>query len=147
MGTNGIQSFRDLDTWKVSMNLTVLAYALAKRLPATERFELAAQIRRAAVSIPANVAEGQGCGRDGRYIFHVRIALGSLGELVTHFELTRRLQFLAEADLTEVEEQLARTGQLLHGLLRSLQRKRLARVPLALLAGFALWLGLLASRG
>ena len=65
------------------MDLAVIAYETSKRLPPAERFELTAQIRRAAVSIPANVAEGQGCGREGRYLYHVRIALGSLAELAT----------------------------------------------------------------
>jgi four helix bundle protein len=53
-----IRSFRDLDAWKVGMELALLSYSFAKRLPSTERFELAAQIRRAAVSVPSNVAEG-----------------------------------------------------------------------------------------
>ena len=68
MSENRIQSFRDLDAWKVAMDLTVLSYAIAKRLPPSERFELSAQIRRAAVSVPSNVAEGQSCGKTGRYI-------------------------------------------------------------------------------
>jgi four helix bundle protein len=55
-----IVSFRDLDAWKVAMDLVVAIYSLAAKLPATERFELSAQIRRAAVSIPSNIAEGAG---------------------------------------------------------------------------------------
>jgi four helix bundle protein len=134
-----IVTFRDLDAWKVAMELAVVAYDLSKRLPPSERFELSAQIRRAAVSIPANVAEGQSCGKDGRYLAHVSIAQGSLGELETHFELSRRLRFLGDDDLKAVEQVLARTGQLLNGLGRSLRKRRLACLKgatrLALLCG------------
>jgi four helix bundle protein len=136
MASNDIQTFRDLDAWKVAMDLCVVGYQTAARLPVTERFERSAQIRRALISIPANVAEGQSCGKDGRYIAHVRIALGSLGELETHLEIARRLKLLSESDLLRIEQLTARTGQLLHGLRRSLMRKRVSRVgsTLALLA-------------
>jgi four helix bundle protein len=118
-----IQSFRDLDAWKVSMDLCVLTYELAKRLPPSERFELSAQIRSAATSIPSNVAEGQATGKTGRFLYHTAIALGSLGELDTELELARRLGMLTDADLVVATEQIARTAQLLHGLRRSLKRK------------------------
>ena len=127
-----VVTFRDLDVWRVAMDLAVAVYALAGRLPSCERFELSAQMRRAAVSIPANIAEGQGCGEDGRYIHHVRIALGSLCELATHLELGRRLALLSEADLKPAEQILGRTGQLLHGLLRSRRRKQAASRPVTI---------------
>ena len=73
---NPIRSFRDLDAWNVAMALAVNCYRVAKRLPAEERFELSAQIRRAAVSVPSNVAEGHASGSDGLFSRHVRISLG-----------------------------------------------------------------------
>jgi len=103
------------------MKLTVEVYGVVKQLPATERFELAAQMRRAAVSVPSNVAEGQANGRGGRYRHHVRIALGSWAELVTHLELLKVLHLVDPAELARMETQLEKTGQLLHGLLRSLK--------------------------
>ena len=123
-----IRSFRELDAWKVSMDLCVLTYDLAKQLPASERFELSAQIRSAATSIPSNVAEGQATGKTGRFLYHTSIALGSLGELDTELELARRLGMLTEQDLARATDQLARTGQLLHGLRRSLKQKLLSNV-------------------
>ena len=99
MADKQILSFRDLDTWKRAMDLAVVSYGLAGRLPSTERFELSSQIRRAAVSIPANIAEGHAGGSVGRCIHHLRIALGSLGELQTDFEIALRLRFLVEADV------------------------------------------------
>ena len=116
-----IHSFKDLDAWKVSIELALISYELAKRLPLTERFELSAQIRRAAVSVPSNVAEGQAVGRSLRFLYHVRIALGSLAELETDFEIARRLGMLSSEDLAELNEHIARSGQLLHGLARSLR--------------------------
>ena len=122
-----IQSFRDLDAWKASMKLALEAYSVAKQLPASERFELSAQIRRAAVSVPSNVAEGQAHGFGRRYRYHVRIALGSWAELLTHLELVKLLKLLAPAGLTEFEAQLEKTGRLLHGLHRSLKRRAMAK--------------------
>ena len=116
-----IRSFKDLDAWKVSIELALISYELAKRLPSTERFELSAQIRRAAVSVPSNVAEGQAVGKSLRFLYHVRIALGSLGELETDFEIARRLGMLSSDDLAELNAHIARSGQLLHGLARSLR--------------------------
>ena len=135
MSETTIRSFRDLDAWKVAMDLTVLVYEIVKNLPATERFELSSQMRRASVSVPSNVAEGQSCGVDGRYIHHLRLAIGSLGELATQVEIARRLRFLSDESVRNAEEHLARTGQLLHGLLRSRRRKKI-RNALTLLAGF-----------
>jgi four helix bundle protein len=136
MASSTILSYRDLDAWKVAMELAVLAHRTSQRLPATERFELGSQIRRSATSIPANIAEGQSSGKDGRYVSHVRTALGSLGELVTHMELARRLGLLADHDVDDVLVQIRRTARLLHGLHRSLKRQLLtkARKALSLLA-------------
>jgi four helix bundle protein len=124
MGGAEIKSFRNLDVWQVAMELAVAAYGVAGRLPSTERFELSAQIRRAAVSIPPNVAEGHSSGRDGRYLQHVLIACGSLGELETHFELTERLHLATAADLAGARELVTRVGQLLYGVARSLRKRR-----------------------
>ena len=118
-----IQSYRDLDAWKTGMDLVVAVYSVSARLPDSERFDLRRQIARAAVSIPANVAEGQGNGPGKRYLNHVRIAQGSLAELETHLEICVRLKFLTTADVGQLHEKLVRTGQLLHGLARSLRSR------------------------
>jgi four helix bundle protein len=117
-----ILNFRDLDAWNAVMDLVVTAHALAGKLPASQQYELAKQMRRAAVSIPSNVAEGHTSGPGGRYRHHVRIALGSLAELDTQVELAVRLQFLQQESLGTVMRELTRTRQLLHGLVRSLRR-------------------------
>jgi four helix bundle protein len=106
------------------MDLAEKAYALSASLPATERFGLCAQIRRAAVSIPSNVAEGQ---RRSASVFrnHLGIALGSLAELETQLELGTRLGMLKPP--VETWECLGRCQQLVYGLRRSLRRQ--ASVP------------------
>ena len=139
MTRSEIQSYRDLDAWKAAMELTVLTYEVTGRLPPEERYGLTAQMRRATVSIPSNVAEGQSCGADGRYIQHVRIALGSIGELSTELEIALRLGYTSQTDLGPAQQQLARTRQLLFGLLRSLRKNRLLkRTRSALLAAFVI---------
>ena len=148
MGANGIQSFRDLDAWKVAMDLTVLAYEAAKRLPQSERYQLSSQIRRAAVSVPSNIAEGQSYGSDKRYLHHLRIALGSLGELSTQMELAVRLDFVTFTDVEAMHKQLSRTRQLLFGLLRTIRRRRLAQAAKgATLLTTAFWLLQIAIAG
>ena len=142
MGEPDIQSFRDLDAWKVAMDLTVLAYTVAKGLPDDERYELSAQLRRASVSVPSNIAEGQSCGLNGRYIHHLRIALGSVDELSTQIELALRLGLVQTADAAAVAKQLTRTRQLLFGLLRSRRRRRLLKTATCL-ALLLCWFGVL----
>ena len=142
-----IKSYRDLDAWQVVMSLTELTYSAVKSLPPTERFELNPQMRRASVSVPSNIAEGQASGADGLYIRHLRIACGSLGELSTQVEIARRLSLLPQTQTTHLEEHIARTGQVLHGLLRSRLQKRRVNISSAFLAGFGLWLWGLAILG
>jgi four helix bundle protein len=105
------------------MDLVLTAYALAEKLPGTERFGLGSQIRRAAVSIPSNIAEGHAAGARQRYLNHVRIAVGSLAELDTQIDIATRLAFLSAEDVGIFAQQLTRTGQLLHGLARSLHEE------------------------
>ena len=141
MAKAAIQSYRDLEVWQAAMHLTVLIYEHAARLPGEERYVLSSQIRRAGVSIPSNIAEGHSCGEEGRYIHHVRVALGSAGELSTELELIVRLKFASAADLAVAQQQLARIRQMLYGLLRSLCKNRLLkRARRAIATGFAFWL-------
>lgn len=121
------RSYKNLDVWTVAMDLAVALYRLAERLPSSERFEVSAQMRRAAVSVPSNIAEGHATGSDGVLLRHLRIARGSVGELETHLELALRLRLLSAEDVGRALEQLARTGKLLNGLFRSLRARRVAR--------------------
>jgi four helix bundle protein len=138
MSKSDIRSFRDSDAWQRAMDLCVFSYKAIPQLPDNERFGLRSQMRRAGVSVPSNIAEGQSCGEEGRYIPHLRTSIGSVGELDTQFEVAKRLHVLPQETLVRARQHLDRTGQVLRGLLRARRRKRLARLAprLALLAGF-----------
>jgi four helix bundle protein len=118
-----INNFRDLDAWKVAMELALRVYEVIERLPQNERFEMASPMRRAALSVPSNVAEGHACKLRRRYRFHVRVALGSVAELVTCIELGFRLGYWNEATAKRMDGELVRMSQLLNGVLRSIQRQ------------------------
>ena len=119
-----IQTYKDLDAWRVAMDQTDRLYDLAILLPDTERYGLRTQIQRAAVSVPSNVAEGQGYGPGGRYAHHVRLSLGSVGELGTLLEVAARRKYVARAVVDGLDAELIRVRQLLHGLLRSIRKEQ-----------------------
>ena len=119
-----IKSYRDLDVWQLGMDLVVECYAVTRRFPADERFGLTSQMRRAAVSIPSNVAEGhnrRSPQSNNAYRNHVSIALGSSGELDTNLEVVLRLGYVRPTDLAVLKERLARVGQMLRRLQQSLE--------------------------
>ena len=89
------QTYRDLETWQSAMTLVERCYAATKLFPLDERFGLTSQLRRAAVSIPSNVAEGACRRTTNAYINHVSIALGSHAELETCVEIAFRLSYLS----------------------------------------------------
>ena len=117
-----IRSFRDLEAWQRAMDLVVAVYALAARLPREERYGLAMQLRRAAISIPANISEGHARGTRG-YLYFLSVALGSLAEVDTQLDLAGRLQMASARDLEALAEMTAELGRILHGLRRSLERR------------------------
>ena len=116
-----IKSFRDLEVWVMAMELATAIYKLTENFPSHEQYGIIAQIRRAAVSIPANLAEGQNRRQNGPYRNHVGIALGSQGELDTLIELSVRLRYASDADVLPTQAMTARVGQMLSGLFRSLK--------------------------
>jgi four helix bundle protein len=103
------------------MTLVEKCYSVTRHFPYDERFGLTAQMRRAAVSIPLNVAEGACRHSTSVYINHLSIALGSHGELETCVEISRRLGYLSTSSTQELMSFCDPVGRLLNGLLRSLQ--------------------------
>ena len=132
-----IRSFRDLDAWNAAMDLVVRTYEVCAGFPGSELFGLRAQMQRAAVSIPSNIAEGHAGGSGSRYRYYVRLSLGSLAELDTQLEVALRLKYIDRKKFEELAPQLVRTRQLLHGLHRSL----LSKLALRTLAFAALLCG------
>jgi four helix bundle protein len=115
-------NFRELDAWQVSMDLAETIYGVAERLPRTEVYELSRPIRRAAVSIPSNVAEGHATKLHGRCRHHLRLAMGSAAELSTQLELASRFGYLTGTERAALEKQIVRVNQLLSGLIRRVTR-------------------------
>ena len=116
-----IQSFRDLDVWHKSMDLAVRVYQATEKFPRSETFGLASQMRRAATSIPSNIAEGKAIGGLS-YSRHLKIAHGSEAELQTQIELARRLTFMVDDQATALLSHASEVGRMLVGLQRSLPR-------------------------
>ena len=116
-----VQSFRDLLVWQKGMDLAVIVYTFTERLPRAEQFGLTSQIRRAAVSIPSNVAEGKAVGGQS-YPRHVKIALGSEAELQTQLELAKRLKMLDKLQADELIAHTSEVGRMLTALLNSLPK-------------------------
>ena len=116
-----IKSFRDLTLWHRAVDLAVRIYAETGKFPASEKFGFISQIRRSAVSIPSNIAEGKASGGQS-YRRHLKIALGSEAELYTQIELARRLKMLSDADADDVLKRLAEVGRMMTALLKALPR-------------------------
>jgi four helix bundle protein len=115
-----IKSHRDLIAWQKAMDLVVSVYKLSKGFPKEELYGLTSQLRRAAVSIPANIAEGQGRRSKAEFKQFLGNARGSLLELDTHLELALRLEYLCLKEHALIQEQLREVGRIVNGLLRSL---------------------------
>lgn len=119
-----IVDHRDLDVWRTAMALAKQAYLLTSSFPSDERFGLISQIRRAAVSIPANIAEGYGRGTSGAYIQFLHISQGSARELETLIELSNDLGYLKAADFNTLNEPLSRVIMMLGRLIRAIERRK-----------------------
>ena len=109
------------------MDLAVESYEATKDFPREEVYGLISQIRRAASSVPANIAEGHGRNATGSYVQHLKIPQGSLKELETHFILSSRLGFVSEERTKVVMAISDEIGKMLRSLIRSLQEERNGR--------------------
>jgi len=114
-------SFRDLQVWQKSMQLTVAIYRLTREFPREEIYGLTSQIRRAAVSVPSNIAEGQGRLNPGEFQQFLGIARGSLCELQTQLEIARALAFGNSALIDQAEKLSHEVGKMIYALLQSIK--------------------------
>jgi four helix bundle protein len=121
---HAVQSYQDLIVWQRGMDLAESCYRITSQFPRHEIYGLTAQIRRAASSIPANVAEGVGRENTGSFIQHLRISQGSLKELETHLILAQRVGLLEENSLKPLLGACETLGKMLRALIRSLQARR-----------------------
>ncbi|MDD4928897.1 MAG: four helix bundle protein [Gallionella sp.] len=113
-------NYSDLIVWQKSMDLVTGIYKITATFPVEERFGLSLQMRRAAVSIPSNIAEGHGRKATGAYLNHLSIAYGSLMELETQIQIALRLNFLGADETSSLLDQTNEIGKMLNGLKKSL---------------------------
>ncbi|MBT9331116.1 four helix bundle protein [Paracidobacterium acidisoli] len=118
-----VKQFRDLLVWQKGMALAREIYRVTQSFPKAEVFGLTAQMRRAAVSIPSNIAEGQGRLSDKVFILFLGHARGSLYELETQAELAESLGYLGKQELQQVLSECSELGRMLHGLLNSMREE------------------------
>ena len=114
-----VTNFRELVAWQKAMDLVVEVYRLTRRFPTDELYGLASQLRRAAVSVPSNIAEGQGRGIGNEFGRFLRIALGSLQETQTQLLISERLRYVSRDELTPVLALTDEVARVTKGLLAS----------------------------
>jgi four helix bundle protein len=127
LAPGAFQSYRDLVVWQVAMSLAEDCYRVTRDFPREEMFGLTSQIRRAAASIPANIAEGHGRENSGSFVQFLRIAQGSTKELETHLLLAERVGLLPRESLDTVISRCNEVGKMVRSLIRSLQEKGRAK--------------------
>ncbi|MCL2797193.1 MAG: four helix bundle protein [Firmicutes bacterium] len=116
-----IKNYRDLIVWQKSMDLAEEIYILLKKLPKEEMYALANQMRRAAVSIPSNIAEGHTRKSTKEYGYFLSIAQGSKAELETQLQLCNRFRYLSEEETTMAFALLSEISKMITTLIRSLE--------------------------
>jgi four helix bundle protein len=112
--------YRDLVVWQRAIDLVPRIYKIAWDLPREERYALGDQLRRAAVSVPANIAEGQAKQHPEEFVRHLTIARGSLAELDTLLALAKRLEYIDQLAFDDLALRLEHVAKPLHGLIARL---------------------------
>ncbi len=112
--------FRELKVWQKAMDLAVEIYSIVKLLPQQELFVLSDQMRRAAISIPSNIAEGQGRDSMKEFIRFLSVARGSLRELSTQLEICERVNYLEQSQTNKARDLIEEIDKMLNALSKSL---------------------------
>lgn len=122
--TRKLKSYRDLEVWQLGIELVEDIYSITKEFPRDERFGLTGQLRRAALSIPTNIAEGYGRSHRGDYLRFLSIASGSVCEVESLMIVATRLKIVSRERLVEPWQKLQRIGKMLTRLSSALRRKQ-----------------------
>ena len=123
VGKMSITSYKDLEGWRKSVDLVSQTYFLTKKFPHEEIYGLTSQIRRACISVPANIAEGWGRRSTKMYIHALRISRGSLLELETEILIAHNLNYLVDSDYIEIIEKITEINKMLNSLISKLELK------------------------
>ncbi|MDP9269031.1 MAG: four helix bundle protein [Acidobacteriota bacterium] len=115
------QSYKELVAWQKAIDLVVAIYKLTEGFPKHELYGLTSQLRRAAVSVPSNIAEGQARYSKREFVHFLRNSLGSLAEIETQLVICERLKYIDAEQLKRSEKQSAEIGRITNGLINSMQ--------------------------
>ena len=118
-----VSHFRELHVWQRGMDIVETVYRVSAAFPKSELYGLTGQVRRAAVSVPSNIAEGHTRASTKEYLNHVSMAQASLAEVETQLEIASRLGYLASAELSAILEQAAVLGKQLYALRDALAKR------------------------
>lgn len=118
-----LKTHKDLDVWKKSVDFVVLVYDLTKTFPKDELYGIVQQIRRSAVSISSNIAEGAARKNYKEFIQFLHISLGSLAELETQVIISQRLNFVSEIQIERFNQEIIKIRSMLLGLIRYLKKQ------------------------
>lgn len=115
-----IKTYRDLLVWNKGIEITTKIYLITEKFPRSEIYGLVSQMRRSAVSIPSNIAEGRSRGTRKDFAQFLRIALGSSSELETQLEISKNLNFLNSSEYSQILKELGEIGMMLRAIIRKL---------------------------
>jgi four helix bundle protein len=118
-----VNSFRDLRVWQAGMDLVERVYRLTEAFPVQECYGLTSQMRRAAVSVPSNIAEGHTREHSKEYLHHLSMAQASLAELQTQIEIAGRLKYLSSEEVKQALEQAISLSKQLYALRNALTKR------------------------
>ena len=124
-----LRSYRELTVWQKSIDLTVKIYRITRRFLAEERYGITSQMRRAASSVPANIAERQARRTTGEFLQALGVARGSLAQLETFLVLCEKLELAPKESSKTLSMDCAEINRMLHALMRSLTTKKLSQNP------------------
>lgn len=119
-----MKTHKDLEVWKNGIELVVSVYKVTKKYPKDELYGIVSQIRRAAVSIPSNIAEGAGRNHDREFIQFLYVALGSLAELETQMLISQRLEFISEQENDDLNSLIKLIRSQISGLIKYLKDEK-----------------------
>ena len=119
---NEVRSYKDLVAWQKSMDLVTEGYRASQGFPKEEIFGLVSQIRRAAVSVPSNIAEGHARTSKKEFQYFLRNARGSLAELETQLTIAHQLAYIDKTGINQLVDRLGEVGRIVNGLLAALKR-------------------------
>jgi len=119
-----VKQYQDLIAWQRAIALVTDIYKMSSSFPRDEMYGLTSQLRRAAVSVPSNIAEGQGRASSGEFIQFLGHARGSLFELETQVIVAHNLTYLSDAQCEALTAKISELGRILNGLITSVQRRK-----------------------